>query len=104
MIDQNLDTFFYLSDFAIEVTYKFQSGTEKTIKAIYDNDYISSMMEGIIVENANPRIIAKTSDIANARIGDTIVVNGITFNVINVRPDGTGITTIELTTNAMDDQ
>jgi len=93
-----VDDFFSQSDFAQSATYTPSGGSPSTITVIYDNEYISSIMDGVEVENTNPIVMCRTSDVVNAKHGDTITVNSIAYKIINIKPDGTGITTIELST------
>lgn len=91
-----IDDFFSTDDFAVVATYTPSGGQPKSINVIYDNDYVASLMEGIEVENTSPAVLCKTSDILNVKHGDTLVVNSITYKIIEVKPDGTGITTLIL--------
>lgn len=96
MFTENLDEFFDTSDFAVTAVYNPGGGSPTSISVIYDNEYLSSVLGGIEVENKNPMILCKTSDVANAKHGETIVVNGITYKIIEVQPDGTGLTSLIL--------
>lgn len=87
--ENDLDIFF--NDFGIDATYG-----ANTIKVIFHNEYEVMTLFGGIVESKNPFLEIKDSDIVGATHSSTITIGGVAYNFIEIRPDGTGITIVEL--------
>ncbi len=100
---ENLDAFFDLNDFAINVTYQKQNGENVTIKAIYDNEYRDVSVGDVQVEGYYPVLFCKTADIPDVRRGSLFIINGSVYKVINVRHDHSGVTTLVVSKNEWDD-
>ena len=67
------------------------------IIVIFENDFISAQGIGEIgVGTSVPMAICKTSDVLNAARGDTLKIDDTTYKIIEVRPDGAGITMLYL--------
>lgn len=93
----DLDTVFNTDEFAETATYVRAGFPATFIPVIFENNYavIQEIGEtGMGVPT--PQVLCKTADVANAARGDTLVVGGTTYYVQEVRPDGTGITTLIL--------
>ena len=45
---------------------------------------------------ADPRFVCRTSDVASAANGDTLVASGTTYTIRSAENDGTGVTTLVL--------
>jgi hypothetical protein len=60
------------------------------------NEYEAAAMLGIAVETRHPYLRAKDSDITGITHSSTFIKNGVTYKVIEVMPDGTGETVVEL--------
>ncbi|MEK6531262.1 MAG: hypothetical protein AABZ23_02070 [Deltaproteobacteria bacterium] len=48
------------------------------------------------VECMGPKAEAKTEEVADAKHGDTLTVDGVVYKITGIRPDGLGITTLLL--------
>lgn len=82
---------FFDIDLGVSATYT-HGGVPATITVIFDNAFVA--VEG--VESLGPAATCKTSDVASAAHGDTLVIGGVTYNITGVHPDGTGITILML--------
>lgn len=83
--------------FAQMVTYIRQGFPSVQIPVIFDSEY--SVSEGIAepgIGIASPQALCRTADVEDASRGDTVAVGGTTYHIQEVRPDGTGITTLIL--------
>jgi len=80
---------FDLDDFAVQVTL---NGT--TIRAIVDYDDVEVMGDF----NRWPVLTVRTSDLDADPHGDSVVLNGTTYTIVNVDPDGTGVSRLVLNT------
>ena len=97
MIDPDLEAFFDTDAFAQMATYMRIGFPSAQIPVIFDSEY--SVSEGIGepgIGVASPQVLCRTADVENAFRGDTLAVGGTTYYIQEVRPDGTGITTLIL--------
>lgn len=90
MITEDLDIF--LDDFGQEVVF---NGT-LTVKAIFDNAFYNTQLGDIDISTTLPRLTCKSSDVETISSKNTVVVSGTTYKVIELQPDGTGMTIITL--------
>ena len=82
-------------DFGITVTFSSSSVT-KDVTAIFDNEYLAEQLVEGEVSSLEPQAHIATADIPEAQAGDTLKVEGTTYNITNVEPDGTGLTRVVL--------
>ena len=90
-ITTDLDTFLNSDEFGVNITY--DAGT---IKGVFDNEFIESNQDEISVEDFQPQVIVKSSDIPGLSHGDTMTIESVDYNVIGIQPDGTGLTLVIL--------
>ncbi|MDP2689975.1 MAG: head-tail joining protein [Deltaproteobacteria bacterium] len=82
--------------FAREVIITGSTYGPLTVKGIFDervpvvNDYTGE------VENTLSAVTLKTSEIPEVRPHDTVTVGAVTYEVLEIKPDGTGLTTLTL--------
>lgn len=88
--DNDLDDYF--TDFGVSASFSHAGGAPSTVTVIFDNAF--QFLEG--VQSTSPTVTCKTTDVATAIQGDTLTIGGTVFNIIEVQPDGTGITTLLL--------
>lgn len=93
LITSDLDIFFSSDGFAVQATYE-----GRIINVIFDSEYqaLEMLGGGVGVESSSPSALCKTSDVSNAKHGDTLTISGTTYYVTGVQPDGTGITRLLL--------
>lgn len=85
-------------DFGVTAEYTAAgAGIAVEIKGIFDDDYNAALAPvEALVATSTPQIMCRTSDVPDAAGGDSITIGATTFDVVEVRPDGTGITTLIL--------
>lgn len=98
--------FFDLDDFARVVTVKPNGADPYTISAIFDARPVDARalsgaqvgFKGGMQNTGNsPQIRCRTSDVADVKQGRAVVVvDGTEYNVWDVMPDGTGLSTLIL--------
>lgn len=91
----DLDIFLNSDEFAIEAVF-ITATSLSTIKVIFDNEtepIINIDTGGVTI--GKPQAIAKTEDVIDAK-GKTLVVNNVTYNIIESKNNGTGLTTLIL--------
>ena len=68
----------------------------KDINIQFVDEYEAITLFGLEIENARPMAMAATTDITGIKHRDTLVINTITYYVVEIRNDGAGITTLLL--------
>jgi hypothetical protein len=91
MAYEDLDCFF--TDFAVTATVGAAS-----VSAIFDRAHIQAMG----IDATEPMALVKTADVTARSIArnTAIVIAGTTYYVQELRPDGTGLTTLVLSLEA----
>ena len=96
-VETDVERAIMLADFGESVTYTPSGGSASTITGIFDKEYQAVDTGGEVafaVEQA--RLAVKTSDVANAAEGDSVVISGVNYIVRVVMNDGTGLTDLAL--------
>jgi len=78
-------------DFGNTATFK-----NKDINIQFIDEYEATTLFGLEIENARPVVMAATTDITGIKHKDTLIINTITYYVVEIRNDDTGITTLLL--------
>lgn len=93
----------FMASITVDVDSFFNCGLEAsitvggaTVKCIYDNEWVSEYVDGQQVNTTGPRAVIRSADIGTAVIGSSVTVNALTKTIIDIQPDGTGITTLVL--------
>lgn len=92
----DLDVFFDTDTHAVSCTYTPTGGSATTIKGIFNNEYYSLPGGEVDVESSQPVFYTKATNLSSVAHGDTMVIDSVTYHVINVRPDETGMTEVAL--------
>ena len=100
MLTEDFGIFFDTDDFASTASYTPDGGSAKEIKGIFDKEYLAGEIGEIEMMSAAPMFLTKTSDIPNENGTGTLVISGTTYKIVNVKPDGTGITMLILADSA----
>lgn len=97
MFADNIDAFFRLNGHGVAATYT-RAGVAKQITGIFDRDYFAADMGGrVAVSSSQPRFTCASAALpSGAGNGDTLAINGTTYTVRVVEPDGTGVTQLVL--------
>ena len=91
----------FLKDFGVtDATFTDTSaGTTASVTAMLHIEYFEEEFGGEIrVETSAPFANVRTSDVLNIVQGDTIAISGTTYTVVEVMPDGEGMTDLRLRT------
>ena len=89
----------YLKDFGVsDATFRdTPTGTTATIYALLRKEYLEEEAGGEVgVESSAPFALVRTSDVPNVVQGDQITINGTTYTIWAVEPDGEGMTDLRL--------
>ena len=89
--------FFDSDDFASSATFTdVSAGTSSTIKGIFDKESVEQAVgEAGLIEEV-PVFTCKPSDVSDATFNDTLAIDGTTYYIKEILPDGTGVTRITL--------
>lgn len=94
MFTEDLTPFFdTVNGFAETVTYQGSS----QIDVIFDDAFVNvgvGQLGG--VESRKPACLAREADVPNVAHGHTVKRGAVTYHVIGVEPDGTGVTLLVL--------
>ena len=86
MFTENLDLFF--TDFGVAATLDGAA-----VRGVFDRDYAQAF-DGI--STSAPQFVCKTTSAAAATQASLLVLDGTTYRVRSVQPNGTGITRLLL--------
>ena len=78
-----------LADFGVDALLN----DTQTIQGIFDNDYT----EALEMAATEPHFICKSSDVTKVRRDDRLRIGAESYRVVNLEPDGTGVSVIRLT-------
>lgn len=96
---ENMDSFFGASEVesghAVAATYTPDGGSPSTVNGIFDNEYFDDFGE-VGLESSQPAFHCDAADVSGVAQGDALQVNSVNFEIVNVRPDGTGLVTLVL--------
>ena len=71
------------------------AGTYATMTALLRKEYLEVKVEGVVgVQNNAQFAFVQTSDVPSIQQGDTLVISGATYTVLEVMLDGEGMTEI----------
>ena len=97
MFESAADRLMYLKDFGLDVKYTIQNGVPKTIRGIFDNQFIDVETGGDVgFAIQQPRLMVRTSDVALCTEGDAFLIARVSYLSRIVQDDGTGMTMIVL--------
>ena len=89
----------YLKDFGVSgCTFTdVSTGTTASIHSLLRKEYLEEEAGGEVgVESSAPFALVRTSDVPNVVQGDQITINGTTYTIWAVEPDGEGMSDLRL--------
>ena len=95
--DEDLSVFFDTADFADEATVTPADGGQTfVVKGIFDAPHVLGQARDVRVVTERPTFMCQDTDAARIKREDSITVKGETYDVLEVQPDGTGVSTVVL--------
>lgn len=86
------DRSYLLADFGVDVTVG-----AGTIKAIFDNDYSPvDAGGGVPFSIQQAMILCRTADVTSLAEGSLVTISGDSYAVVDIQPDGEGMTMLAL--------
>jgi hypothetical protein len=90
-LTSDLAVFFDTNDFGVTATV---GGTSFTV--ILDKIYVEQAVGTVGIEGSNPVAICRSSDVSSVVHNTAITVDSISYTVVGVEPDNTGVTLLVL--------
>ena len=91
----------FLEDFGVtDATFTdVSAGSSSTISALLRNEYSLEVVGGEVgVQTTTPTAIVRTSDVPNVVQSDTLAISATTYTIVEVQPDGEGMSVLRLRT------
>ena len=93
---EELAEFFEVDEHGTAANYTPSGGSASAITVIFRHDYYLEDVGNVGVETQQAVITVQTSKVPGIAHGDLIEIESTNYNVVGVRPDGTGISEIVL--------
>ena len=91
------DRLFMLQDFGVDAIFDSPDSSHKTVRGVFDNDYESVNAGGSMdFAITRPRFFCRSSDVLDVEDGDSLEIDSVTYKIVVVMPDGTGMTEMML--------
>jgi len=84
--------FFDPADFGVTATY---NGTT-SVNGIFDNAYFEVAAGEAGIQSTHPVFWCRTADIPSPTHNQTLIISSVTYKIVGVEPDSTGITQLML--------
>lgn len=98
--DDDIDVFFDVTEFAEPVTFHLgddNAPNDRTITAIFDDEFTPRTQgTGIVLDTTDPMLTCKSTDVADIQRETMVTVRGALYSVVQLQPDGQGMTVIVL--------
>ena len=92
---QDLENFFDTETHGTSATVTI-NGTGSSINVIINKEYFAIAGESVDVDGTQPVVTCRSSDVSGIDTDDTITIDSVTYNIVNIQPDGTGVTVLIL--------
>jgi len=95
---EDFTEFFETDDFAITAIHTPDGGSPANVDGVFDNEYLLIDDGEVGIEATAPMFQCAAADVSGVAAGDVLNVNGTNYNIVEVKPDGTGTTFLRLST------
>lgn len=92
---QDLENFFDTETHGSTATVTI-NGSGSSISVIINKEYFAIAGESVDVDGTQPIVTCRSSDVTGVDTDDTITIDSVTYNIVNIQPDGTGVTVLIL--------
>lgn len=93
-MEDDLGTFLSTDDFAEPATYTHTGEEAVEINVIFGKPFLAIMPTEAGVDSSSPQALCATEDVESAAHGDTLVIDGTTYYVIDIQPSEDGLMTV----------
>lgn len=87
---EDLAGYFKTADFGTSATWSVGSAT---VVGIFDSEYARELG---MIDATDPQFVCRESDMSSAAQGQTLTINAVSYTIVGVEPDGTGLLTLRL--------
>jgi hypothetical protein len=94
MFVEDLSVFTNPAEFGKVATATTKFGEVITLPVIFDNAYADAL--GGLVEATGPSALVQTCYTADLAHGSVLEINGCSWQIVEIQPDGTGISRLRL--------
>lgn len=94
--EEDLSLFLSSDEFGSVATATTRHGEVVQFQVIFDNGYAVGSVGLAGMASTQPSAMARSVDVADVSVGGSLDVNGATYVVAELQPDGTGMTTLLL--------
>ena len=96
---ENLDDFLQPDDFATTASITLLDNSVIEVVGIFDDPYLHAELGEYDLDSSAPRFTCKEVDVVNVQRGCTVVIGGITYDVLTwPKSDGVGMAMLQLAT------
>tara|TARA_R100000808_G_scaffold155_1_gene1099 strand:+ start:6272 stop:6577 length:306 start_codon:yes stop_codon:yes gene_type:complete len=96
-VETSDDRKYLLADFGVVALYTPVGGAQVSITVIFDNEYEAVDAGGSVAFAMQlPKILCRSADVTGVSEGAAIVIDGTSYVVRVIMPDGTGMTELML--------
>lgn len=98
MLGDDLTPFFNTGEFAKVAIFTFPGPpvTTRPVKGIFDNGYFDREAGKTVIDTTQPQFTCPTDESVDVHRGQIVTIDGKTYSVVKVEPDGTGVSIIKL--------
>lgn len=96
VMERDLDAILNPKEFGEEIIIVSSIGVSRQVFGIFDEEYEVINIESNSIEGTNPIVTIKSADAADLSRRDKVKVRLKSFSVLEIKPDGTGLTTLVL--------
>ena len=93
---EELAAFFDTDEHGTTATFTRAGQSGVAVTCIFRNEFFAVGDGMVEVESSQPMVTVETSKVSGVAHGDTMAIDGTTYNIVAIRPDGTGITDLVL--------
>jgi hypothetical protein len=95
--DEDLSAFFDPADFAdVAVVEPADGAPSFEVKGIFDAPHVLGQARDVRIVTDRPTLMCRSVDGERIKREDRLTVKGQTYDVLEVEPDGTGVSTVVL--------
>ncbi len=94
---ENFSVYFNTGDFAVSAQFTPRSSNNPiNVTGIFDDEYLAVEGDGEVgIESTQPMFMTASTGLDNAR-GGALIIGNKSYNVVEAKQDGTGVTTLIL--------
>jgi len=80
--------------FKVETDAIYNGST--AVEGIFSKDYLDAGEGSVSFESSTPAFVCQAADVPAIARADTFLINGTTYSVTGIEPDGTGLVLLKL--------